>query len=113
MSTPTPIRPKISNDFLEKLRVKFLDTRSHELESGETHILPSGLSEEESNELSTSNSDRSVQEYKLEDFENLIYVNSLAKRPNEAEQAFQMMEVKRLNKRNLQVFIQWKYRPTI
>lgn len=90
-----PIRPKISNDYLEKLRVKFLDTRNHQIEGLATPVLTDGSFKEQPVASPTvTENDTSVGQYKLSDFENLIYVNSLAKRPQEAEQAFQLMEVK-------------------
>lgn len=90
ISAPIPIRPKISSDYLENLRLKFLDTRStQQLET------PAALTQLPSTDDSVpvaTAKPNSMQELTLTDFEQLIYANALAKRPSEAEQAFNLME---------------------
>lgn len=88
-----PTRPKISSDYLEKLKIKFLDTRSNEqLETAlPVAQLTSGKSVTQTDHnISTP---AGFQDLTLTDFEQLIYANALAKRPIEAEQAFNLMEV--------------------
>ncbi|GAA5812362.1 hypothetical protein MFLAVUS_005814 [Mucor flavus] len=93
ISAPIPIRPKISPDYLENLRLKFLDTRS--TEQLQTPVTVSQLT---SGEPVTQINDQPIvaaptmQDLTLTDFEQLIYANALAKRPKEAEQAFELME---------------------
>lgn len=94
MAAPIPIRPKISSDYLEKLRIRFLDTRSNEQLETPVSVaqLASGDAVTQTNENVPAPT--GFQDLTLTDFEQLIYANALAKRPIEAEQAFNLMEVK-------------------
>ncbi|KAI7880036.1 hypothetical protein K492DRAFT_237512 [Lichtheimia hyalospora FSU 10163] len=76
----SPVRRMVEPDYLEKLRVKFLDTRQ---------ALPSDTSQERDDAL--VNQDQTTL-LTCQDYEQLVYVNALAKRPKEAEKAIQLME---------------------
>ncbi|CEP14998.1 hypothetical protein [Parasitella parasitica] len=100
LSAPTPVKPKISADYLAKLRIKFLDTRHLEEQHSAVAQLPSSdaATEKSSDSLiadttTTAATDASSNGFNLsvQDFEQLIYANALAKRPLEAEKAFDLM----------------------
>ncbi|GAN01022.1 conserved hypothetical protein [Mucor ambiguus] len=98
LAAPIPVKPKISNDYLEKLRIKFLDTRQQQqqIEGDQQAALSAQLPSEASVEASkdvpaTTTTAESVQSLSVQDFEQLIYANALAKRPVEAEKAFDLM----------------------
>ncbi|KAG0179224.1 hypothetical protein DFQ29_002348 [Apophysomyces sp. BC1021] len=111
LSAATLARPKISTDYLERLRVKFLDTRDLRQEQ-----LPEAIkaiaaepaepteprestestestasSDMESDKTMTTQQTTSLENISVDEFEQLIYVNALAKRPKEAEYALQLM----------------------
>lgn len=94
------MRPKISSDYLENLRVKFLDTRNHQLEN--TSAVTAQLASSSSTaDAATTKEIPAIPDEKpptagfsVQDFEQLIYANALAKRADEAEQAFNLMEVR-------------------
>ncbi|KAG2198421.1 hypothetical protein INT47_008998, partial [Mucor saturninus] len=92
LAAPMPIRPKISSDYLEKLKIKFLDTRSNE--QLETPVPVAQLTSGNSVTQTDDNvpAPTGLQDLTLTDFEQLIYANALAKRPIEADQAFNLME---------------------
>ncbi|KAI8987618.1 hypothetical protein BDF20DRAFT_832530 [Mycotypha africana] len=102
VSAPIGVRPKINTDYLEKLRIRFLDTRSNQIDRTTAPAqLPSSaalfqqqlkINDEDANKTACPGGENSMQEYSLQDFEQLIYVNSLAKRPAEAEKAFELMK---------------------
>jgi pentatricopeptide repeat protein len=103
LAAPIPTRPKISSDYLEKLRIKFLDTRNHnaeQLEGASVSQITDGSSDaaasvtqSEHHQIDTaSNNPTGLQDLTLTDFEQLIHANALARRPVEAEQAFDLME---------------------
>ncbi|RCH79129.1 hypothetical protein CU098_003011, partial [Rhizopus stolonifer] len=94
LSAPIPTKPKISSDFLEKLKLRFLDTRQQQqLPVSEQIQL---ISSEGSNPIVEQGIDQekptTIQKYTVKDFESLIYANSIAKRPEEAEKAFELMQ---------------------
>lgn len=88
-----PIRPKISSDYLEKLRIRFLDTRSNEQLGTPVSVGQLGSGGVVTQVDDNVPTPTGLQDLTLTDFEQLIYANSLAKRPMEAEQAFNLMEV--------------------
>ncbi|KAI8983494.1 hypothetical protein BDB01DRAFT_905963 [Pilobolus umbonatus] len=91
ISTPIPIKPKITPDYLEKLKIKFLDTRvTPQLESEPLSVTSETQSTPDQPVTPTAES--TIQNLSLKDFEQLIYVNALASRPREAEQALKLME---------------------
>ncbi|CAO3592533.1 unnamed protein product [Absidia cylindrospora] len=106
-------QPKIGADYLEKLRVKFLDTRPlQQLQASSTEDLAqyqndvpslSIANSIENNQVTTQPNSmlRSTEDEQakttlpdvtIHDFEQLIYVNALAKRPEQAEQALHLMK---------------------
>lgn len=99
LAAPIPVKPKISNDYLEKLRIKFLDTRQQQQQIGQDQQaalltqLPSDATAEASKDApaTTATTAELVQNLSVQDFEQLIYANALAKRPVEAEKAFDLM----------------------
>ncbi|KAK4516309.1 uncharacterized protein ATC70_011279 [Mucor velutinosus] len=98
LAAPIPVKPKISSDYLEKLRIKFLDTRQQQQQIGGDQQaallaqLPSDASAETSKDApTTTTTAETVQSLTVQDFEQLIYANALAKRPVEAEKAFDLM----------------------
>lgn len=78
-----------------------MDTRNHQLES--TTSAPAQLASSSSTteaaatatdlRAATTDAKTRIAEFSVQDFEQLIYANALAKRPEEAEQAFNLMEV--------------------
>ncbi|KAI9266125.1 hypothetical protein BY458DRAFT_547658 [Sporodiniella umbellata] len=93
LSASTPTKPKVSSDFLANLKLRFLDTR-RQLSEGE-NIPKIGSSQEPllqtESSVAESSTTNSIQTYTVQDFESLIYANSIAKRPEEAQKAFDMM----------------------
>ncbi|KAG1505344.1 hypothetical protein G6F47_004064 [Rhizopus delemar] len=96
LSAPIPTKPKISSDFLEKLSLRFLDTRSQQLPSNKVQqLLPSGsnTTNDITEQLTEQKASSSLsQNYTIKDFESLIYANSIAKRPAEAKKALELMQ---------------------
>ncbi|ORX46818.1 hypothetical protein DM01DRAFT_1339470 [Hesseltinella vesiculosa] len=100
-------QPHISPDYLEKLRVKFLDTRTMpaQLDQQDTPALPSGSTEMPSQDPTidalTPDTTRShlPEDVTIKDFEQLIYTNALARRPDQAEQGLKLMKVNRVRMR--------------
>ncbi|KAF7723845.1 hypothetical protein EC973_001570 [Apophysomyces ossiformis] len=98
LSAAAKARPKISSDYLEKLRVRFLDTRelrqqqlpepmkAIEAGSTETPIVEANATMTEQPEEPPKPENLSVADY-----EQLIYINAIAKRPKEAEYALELM----------------------
>ncbi|KAG2225433.1 hypothetical protein INT45_010069, partial [Circinella minor] len=81
----------IAPDYLQSLRIKFLDTRQQQ------EALASNGNEEKSvnsliSQQEQQQEPQSLNDLTMRDFEQLIYANALAKRPKEAEQALELME---------------------
>lgn len=95
LAAATPMRPKISTDYLENLRVKFLDTRQQQLQGAAQQALP-GQQVDQQQQLPVdmvTQGEKSLQDMTTEDFETLVYMNALAKRPEEAEKSIELMKV--------------------
>ncbi|KAI9484952.1 hypothetical protein BDB00DRAFT_852371 [Zychaea mexicana] len=92
ISAERPPRQLIAPDYLQNLRVKFLDTRQEALPSNEERKEAlTGETPPPSAELVTQQP-QSLSDLSMGDFEQLIYANALAKRPKEAERALELME---------------------
>ncbi|KAG1113067.1 hypothetical protein G6F42_014564 [Rhizopus arrhizus] len=96
LAAPIPVKPKISTDYLEKLRIKFLDTRQQQQigEDQQLAQLPSDTHVEASKDAPATTATTTAEtagHLSIQDFEQLIYANALAKRPLEAEKAFDLM----------------------
>lgn len=78
----TVMQPKIDDTFLERLRAKFLDTRSTPLLSGSAQTL---------DQMTTARTEDALP-LATTDFEQLIYANALAHRPEEAKRALDHMK---------------------
>ena len=65
VSAERPVRRLIAPDYLENLRVKFLDTRQEALPSGETSA----------EGLVSQQQPQSLSDLSMKDYEKLIYVN--------------------------------------
>ena len=96
LSAPIPTKPKISSDFLEKLSLRFLDTRPQQLPPNKVQqLLPSGsnTTNDITEQLTEQKASSSLsQNYTIKDFESLIYANSIAKRPAEAKKVLELMQ---------------------
>ncbi|KAI8384179.1 hypothetical protein BD560DRAFT_385227 [Blakeslea trispora] len=90
LAAPIPVKPKISPNYLESLRLKFLDTRPL-VEAHETPALTDGSVTQPNALINEEEKKKAMQDLSVEDFEQLIYANALAKRPKEAQQAFDLM----------------------
>lgn len=81
---------------MEKLSLRFLDTRSQQLPSNKVQqLLPSGsnTTNDITEQLTEQKASSSLsQNYTIKDFESLIYANSIAKRPAEAKKALELMQ---------------------
>ena len=77
---------------MESLRLKFLDTRPL-VEAHETPALTDGSVTQPNALINEEEKKKAMQDLSVEDFEQLIYANALAKRPKEAQQAFDLMPV--------------------
>ncbi|ORZ20406.1 hypothetical protein BCR42DRAFT_488925 [Absidia repens] len=112
-NTQQQTQPKINADYLENLRVKFLDTRPlRQLRASSTEEFTQYQNDVPSHSIAStieSNQERtqpnlalistedeqaktSLSDVTIHDFEQLIYVNALARRPEQAEQALQLMK---------------------
>ncbi|CAO3628640.1 unnamed protein product [Cunninghamella blakesleeana] len=109
---PNIKQPKIKDDYLETLRIKFLDTRPlkqllaeqqqrHQLIESTSSLIESNNSNNNTSITTTNdNNDMLTDEFNgfslkdvtTGDFEQLIYANALAKRPEHAEQSLQLMK---------------------
>ncbi|KAI8878877.1 TPR-like protein [Backusella circina FSU 941] len=90
LAAATPIRPKIGTDYLENLRVKFLDTRQQQLRGAAQQAFPG--EQQEAPIGMVTQEEKNLQNLTIADFETLVYMNALAKRPEEAEKAIELMK---------------------
>ncbi|OAD68058.1 hypothetical protein PHYBLDRAFT_150730 [Phycomyces blakesleeanus NRRL 1555(-)] len=124
MSAKKKIQPKIRPDYLQNLRIKFLDTRPLKQKSiaaitpaieepldktsntKDTEPVPTpvaGSASEEEINLVAQPKNQALENVQINDFQDLMYANALAGRPDEAEQALQLMEKYQL-KPNVQCY---------
>ncbi|RUS14838.1 hypothetical protein BC937DRAFT_93250 [Endogone sp. FLAS-F59071] len=114
-AVPEPIQPwsKINANFLENLRLKFLDTRG--INDDELKALEGNIAKQLQFTSGNENSSISVQEAEKgmglvteAEFSQLIYANALAKRPSEAEEVIELMKPTSKNR-----FQKCKVKPTL
>ncbi|KAI9022950.1 hypothetical protein CLU79DRAFT_834919 [Phycomyces nitens] len=104
MNTAKKIQPKIRPDYLQNLRIKFLDTRplkqkaipvlAQEAEQTLDQVSETVKDQtpKEENSLVAQQEPQALENIELTDFQDLLYANALAARPEEAEQALELMK---------------------